>query len=69
MIDETEFTAQELAQANDLVEQIDIFDLNLVLNYGTDPQKRLSESSDKILHQVSADDIKKINEIIDSIEL
>ncbi|MBR6253514.1 MAG: toxic anion resistance protein [Clostridia bacterium] len=67
MIDETEFTAQELAQANDLVEQIDIFDLNLVLNYGTNPQKKLSESSDKILHQVSADDIKKINETFDSL--
>ena len=52
MIDESEFNEKELALANGLVNQIDIFNQKLVLSYGTDPQSRLSTSSDKILKQL-----------------
>ena len=52
MIDESEFNEKELALANGLVSQIDIFNQKLVLSYGTDPQNRLSNTSDKILKQL-----------------
>ena len=67
MIDKNEFTPQELAMADGLVEQIDIFDLNLVLNYGMEPQKQFSESSDKILDQVKQKDLKEIDTVFDSL--
>ena len=67
LIDESEFTEQELSLANSLVPQIDIFDLNLVLNYGMEPQKKLSESSDKILSKIKTKDLENIDRIFESL--
>ena len=56
MIDVSEFSEKELSLAKDLVSQIDIFDRDLVLSYGTESQKKLSDSTDKLLNQVNVKD-------------
>ena len=67
LIDETEFTEQELAMANNLVGQIDIFDHDLVLNYGIEPQKKLSSSADKVLKQVKMKNTSSVESAFDSL--
>ena len=67
LIDESEFTEEELAMANGIVDQIDIFNHDLVLNYGIEPQKKLSDSSDKILKQVKMKNTSGIDFAFDSL--
>ncbi len=67
IIDETEFTEAEIQLANALVDQIDIFNRNLVLSYGAESQKKLSEASDKILKQIKTKDFTSINTYFNSL--
>jgi len=66
-IDEEQFSEKELKAINDLVDQIYILDTNLVVSYGNEAQKGVSNVSNKVLKLSLSKNNTSFNEDFESI--
>ena len=66
-IDLSDFTQDEIAQAKALVPQINILDFDLVTSYGSEAQKALATSSDKVLKQINSTVTNSVGQDLDEL--
>lgn len=64
IVKEDEFTPEELAKIDEFAKKIDLHDTNLIMQYGANSQKKLSDFSDATLKNVRAKDMGEVGKIL-----
>ena len=64
LLPEEEFSPEELEKINAFAEKIDLHDTNLVMQYGSSSQKKLTEFSDAALQSVKTKDMGEVGKIL-----
>ncbi|MDO4633938.1 MAG: toxic anion resistance protein [Eubacteriales bacterium] len=64
VIDETNFTPEEIAQVENFAKQINVTDSNVILQYGAGAQQKLADFSEKALENVRTQDLGEVGDML-----